>query len=235
MRKCKGRLAPRVESMESRELLSGVLPVLNMHTYHEVVAQVRNTVVGLARTHNVSHAAHRLTAIATEVPLGPQQLAPGWLRDLQAYNPHVHGAAVTLERQLVHQLNQDLVAGVAAGVLDVRGPGSAVFHRHPKPPGATAPSPASVVLANNTGLNITVTAFLGGTNQRITRQIGVNGAMLFDFGSNSQNYITINIQRTDGRTPPPLSTGNILNRPIGGYNGASYTISVFANLFSVSV
>lgn len=235
MRKCKRRLAPQVELVESRELLTAVLPVLTMHTYHEVVAQVRGTVEGLARTHNVNLAGHRLSAIATEVPLGTQQLAPSWLRDLGAYNPHVRGSALTLERQLVHDLKQDVAAGVAAGLFDVHGPGSAVFHRNPKPPGATAPSPASVTLVNNTGLNITVTAFLGGTNQRITKQIGVNGSMLFDFGSNSPNYITINIQRSDGRTPPQPSTGNILNRPIGGYNGTSFGISIVQGFFSVSV
>jgi hypothetical protein len=53
--------------------------------------------------------------------------------------------------------------------------------------------------------------------------------------ASTNNFITINISRSDGLQPPPPSPNNVLNKPILGYNGASFTVSVFAGRYSVSV
>jgi hypothetical protein len=236
VRKPRVRVAVGVEELEPRELLSGVTPVLTMHTYNAVTAEVRDVIGRLSRTHDVGRAAAGLEKLAAEVPFGRQQLLPDWLGDLGGYSRQVPGSGLAVEREILSDLNRDILSGVSSGEFKVTGPGSAAF-RSGHVPGVGAPvvSVASVNIVNSTGLNITVSAFLTGTSQSITKPIGVNGSALFDFGSSSNNFISINIARSDGRQPPPPSTGNILNRPISGYNGKSFTVSVFSNFFSVSV
>jgi hypothetical protein len=238
MRKPSGRVAPGVEVMESRALPSGALPVLTMHTYNDVVADVRNVMGTLAKTHNFNGAAVSLAGVSSNIPYGRQQLFPTWLGDLGIYSPLVPGSGLLMQRKILLDLNQDILNGVSHGLFLVTGPGAAAFYRPTQGgPGLGAPAVSldSVTIANNTGLTITVSAFLAGNPQPITRQIANNGSALFDFGSSTNNFITINIQRSDGSQPPPPSLNNILNRPIGGYNGKSFTVSVFAGLFSVSV
>jgi hypothetical protein len=219
--------------MEPRELLTGVLPVLTVREYDAVVVEVRDVVGALARSHNFNRAEAALARVAAQIPFGTQRLLPVWLSDLGIYSARIHGSGLVMEGQILKDLKQDVVTGVTDGLFTVTGPGSSAFLRSGL--GAPAVSVASVTVKNSTGLNITATAFLNGTTQQITRAIGVNGSALFDFGSSSNNFITLNIQRSDGLRPPPPSIGNILNRPIGGYNGKLFTITVFANLFSVSV
>src|SRR5262249_9519561 len=127
--------------------------------------------------------------------------------------------------------------GVSAGEFAVTGPGSAAFDRPNGRvgPGAPAVSKDSVTVVNSTGLTITVSATLGGNPRPITKQIAKNGSAPFDLGASTNNSITINISRSDGLQPPPPRLNNTLNRPISGYNGRSFTVSVFAGRFSVSV
>jgi hypothetical protein len=56
---------------------------------------------------------------------------------------------------------------------------------------------------------------------------------LFDFGSNTNNFISLNVSRT-GSSQPPQANVN-LNRPISGYSGKPFTVSVFGGRFSVSI
>jgi hypothetical protein len=238
VRKLKGRVAPRVEALESRECLSGASPVFTMRAYRVVTAEIRGIVRALARTHDVDRARTALTLVASQVPYGRQQLLPAWQDDLATVGGRGGGFARILKKALIMDLKQDLVAGVAAGLFDVIGPGSSAFHHKGLGGGGAggglASSIASVTLVNNTGLNLTVTASLNGTSQTITKPIGANSSALFDFGSSSTNSISISIRRSDGLQPPPSRMGILLNRPIGGYQGKSFGISVFANLFSVS-
>lgn len=232
MRKLGGRVAPRIEALESRECLSGASPVFTMRAYHVVTAEIRGIITALAKTHDVDRATAALTRVASQVPYGSQQLLPAWQHELELVGGQSGGSARILKKAIITDLKQDLVAGVDAGLFDVTGRGSSAFHHTGL--GGTAASTASVTLVNNTGLNLTVTAFLNGSSQSITKPIGANSPVLIDFGSSSTNFISINIRRSDGLQPPPPATGILLNRPIGGYQGKSFGISVFANRFSVS-
>ncbi len=140
-----------------------------------------------------------------------------------------------MQRQLLRDLTSYAVAGVADGAFRVIGPGSAAINRAAllSGSGSTAVSAASVNIVNNTGFAITVTAFLNGTTQQITHPIAIGGKVLFDFQSSSMNFISINIRRTDGGQPPPPFLGASLGRPISGYFGTSFPITVFGGVFSV--
>ncbi len=230
MPRIKRSVSLRVETMESRELLSGVVPVLTMQTYNAVVGDVKNVMGTLAKTHNFSAAQLSLTNLSSSIPFGRQELSPTWVGDLGIYSPQVPRSGLAMQNQILGDLNRYIDGGVSAGTFRVVGPGSAVFGV----PQLRAPavSAASVRIVNNTGLNITVVASLNGTAQRITQQIANTNTALFDFQSNSRNFISINISQTNGQTPPPpLFVG--LNMPVGGYFGNSYPISLFGGVYSV--
>jgi hypothetical protein len=220
----------RVETMESRELLSGALPVLTMETYNAVVSDVENVMGTLAKTHHFSAAHLSLTNLSSRIPFGRQELSPTWAGDLGIYSPQAPRSGLTMHSQILSDLNRYIEGGVNAGTFRVVGTGSAAFGG----PQFKAPavSAASVRIVNNTGLNITVVASLNGTSQRITHQISNSNTALFDFQSGSSNFISINISQTNGRTPPPpFFVG--LDRPVGGYFGKSYPVSVFGGYYSV--
>jgi hypothetical protein len=226
MRKAVGRVTSRLETLETRDLLSR-LPVLTMAEYRAAVAEIREVTGTLAETGDLGEARADLGEVAAEIPFGRRQLLPKWRGELRTYDRRVAGAGLALQGQLLQDLDHAIRDGVAAGLFEVAGPGSAAFR-----PGSVA-SVASVTVVNNTGLNITVAASLNGTSQSITRPIGVRGSAPFDFGSNSPNFITVEVRRSDGLPPPPSST-RVLDRPVGGYNGKSFTVSVFAGRFSFS-
>lgn len=220
----------RVETMESKELLSGGLPVLTMQAYNAVVGDVENVMGTLAKTHDFRAAQFSLTKLSSRIPFGRQELSPTWVGDLGIYSPQAPRSGLKMQRQILGDLNLYIEGGVGAGTFRVVGRGSAVFGGPQfKSPAVSA---ASVRIVNNTGLNITVVATLNGTAQRITRQIPNTNTALFDFQSSSGNFISINISQTNGRTPPPpLFVG--LNKPIGGYFGKSYPITLFGGVYSV--
>jgi hypothetical protein len=227
MRKSVGRVTSRVETLEARELLSR-LPVLTMDEYRDAVAEIREVMGTLAETGDLGEARADLAEVAAEIPSGRRQLLPRWQGELRTYDRRVAGSGLALQRRLLQDLDQAIRDGVAAGLFEVAGPGATAF-RSPGP----AASVASVTVVNNTGLNLTVAASLNGTSQSITRLIGIRGAALFDFGSNSPNFITVAVRRSDGLQPPPPAT-RTLDRPVGGYNGKSFTVAVFADRFSFS-
>lgn len=227
-----------LEECEARSLLSGA--TLTTHTYNLVVANVHRTVANLIRTHDINQATASLNQLAAMIPSGSKDLAPIWQRDLANYNPTARGSSIAITRQLLNDLKQDVVEGVKLGEITVTGPDARLFNRLAHRPGAPgtpgAPRPQvsadSVNIANNTGISITVTANLVGTTQNITKTIRGQGPVLFNFQSNTGNYIKVTIEPTTGSTPPTYTT--TLNRPIGGYYGTLYTVSIFSGYFSVS-
>ena len=220
----------RVETMESRELLSGGLPVLTMRAYDAVVGDVKDVMGTLAKTHDFGAAQSSLTKLSSSIPFGRRELSPTWVEDLGIYSPQAPRSGLTMQGRILGDLNRYIQGGVGAGTFRVVGTGSAAFDG----PRFKAPavSAASVRIVNNTGLNITVVATLNGTAQRITHQISNTNTALFDFQSSSSNFISINISQTNGRTPPPpLFIG--LNKPVTGYFGKSYPISLLGGVYSV--
>jgi hypothetical protein len=217
--------------MERRWLPSGVTPVLTTHTYDTVVADVGHVVSNLVRTHDTARAMDRLSTLSARVPFGSRQLAAAWTSDLASYDPIVPGSGQATKQRLLADLNRDVAAGVAAGAIRVTGRLAPVFSR----PGLGAPQSSldSVRIDNKTGFGISATVVLNNTGRSIPMTIAPSGVALYDFGTATGNFMSISIRRTTGTSPPPYSTG--LNRPIGGYNGTLFSVSVFAGLFSVSV
>jgi hypothetical protein len=218
--------------MEPRELLSGAPPALTMQAYNAVVGDVKDVMGTLAKAHDFSAAQLSLAELSSRIPFGRQGLSPTWAGDLGIYSPRAPRSGLAMQRQILGDLNRYIEGGVGAGTFRVVGTGSAAFGGPRFKVGAPAVSAASVRIVNNTGLNITVVASLNGTTQRITRQIPNTSTALFDFQSNSSNFISINISQTNGRTPPPpFFVG--LNKPLGGYFGRSYPITLFGGYYSV--
>jgi hypothetical protein len=212
-------------------MLSGVTPVLTTGTLKAVAAEVERTVVNLSRTHDLSRASARLAQIALEIPDGSQQLAPVWQLELANNGFLARGSGRSFERRLLDDLKHDVAIGVAAGEFRLTGPGAAAYLRSAVLPQT---SQDSVTILNSTGFSITVSASLNGTGRTLPpRTIANTASSLFDFGSSTNNFISINVTRTDGNQPPPLAT--TLNRPISGYNGKQFTITVFGGRFAVSV
>jgi hypothetical protein len=230
MRRSISRASLNVEEVEARRLLSGVTPVLTSPTYDTVVADVRRVMANLERTHDAPRAADRLRSLSAAIPLGHRQLAPVWSRDLASYNPAVTGSGRATEQRLLADLEQDVAAGVAAGAFRVTGKDAAAFPRFGS--GAPLSSLDSVRVANKTTLTLAVTVTLNNTGRSIPMTIQGNGAVaLFNFGTATGNFMTIQIRNANGASPPPYTTG--LNRPISGYNGALFSVSLFAGRFSV--
>src|SRR5262245_32289247 len=225
------RAVPHLEAMESRSMLSTVTPVLTMGRLKAVIAEVDRAVVSLSRNHNMRLASLRLARFASQIPEGLQQLDPVWEHDLAGYNPRTPGSGRALERQLLADLKHDVAAGVAAGEFRLTGRGAGAFLASAGLPQA---SRDSVTIFNSTGLAITVSAALNGTSRTIpARNIANGSSSLFDFNSSTNNFISINVRATVGNQPPPINV--TLNRPINGYDGKVFTISVFGGRFSVSV
>jgi hypothetical protein len=233
VRKPKVRVPLSVEAVECRKAPTSLVPVLTTGVLNAVAADVHRVMGALARDHNVARAGARLDALASRVPFGQRDLAPLWRADLASVNPGVPGSGLAAQARMVRDLYQDVVQEVQAGAFRVVGRGSQVFNAHA--PGVGAQSVASVNLANRTGFSITVTAFLNSGNPRpsITRTIPNNTTALFDFGTGNNAYISLNVMRTNNPQSPPPLVNYTLTRPVSGYNGATFTVSVFAGYFSI--
>lgn len=230
VRKARKGLKPTVEAVEKRWLPSGMVPTLTTQVYRNVVMAVDRAVRDLARSHDVARASEALNAIASKIPDGKEQLAPVWNADLAGYDPRVRGSAVKIRQRLLNDLRADVAAGVAQDEFDLVGPGAhALLGSKPQA------SLDSVTIVNKTGYDITVTVFLNSTPQRITNPIANNQQKLFDFNSSTNNFMTLNVARVNNQQPPPPRNGINLNRPIGGYNGKPFTISVVQGFFSVNI
>lgn len=230
MRRAITRTSLQVEAVEARWLPSGITPVLTSRMYDTIAADVTQVVARLVRTHDAARAVDSLRNLSARIPFGSSQLASAWMSDLASYEPAMPGSGRATAKLLLADLKRDVAAGVAAGAIRVIGRHAAAFPR----PGLGAPlsSLDSVRVANNTSLTLAVTVTLNNTGRSIPKTIPSNGApALFDFGTATGNFMTINIRNANGASPPPATTG--LNRPISGYNGALFRVSVFAGFFSV--
>jgi hypothetical protein len=230
MRKPISRTTLQVEAVEARWLPSGVTPVLTSQRYDTVAAAVVQVMARVVRTHDAARAADRLSTLSTRIPFGSVQLASAWTSDLASYNPAVPGSGWATAKLLLADLKRDVAAGVSAGAIRVTGRHAADF----PPPivGAPLSSLDSVRVANSTPLTLAVTLTLNNTGRSIPKAIPSNGApVLFDFGTATGNFMTINVRNANGASPPPFTTG--LNRPISGYNGALFSVSVLGGFFSV--
>ena len=230
-KKPRPRVRLDVEEAEPRQLLSGLTPVLTTAGYDAVAEGVARAVEGLAATHDTALAAGRLAALSSRIPFGASQLAPGWGVALATYQAGVPGSGLATERLLLADLKRDVAAGVVGGELRVVGPASAAFPRSTL--AAPRASLDSVKIQNSTGFTITATVKLSNTTRSITQTIANNGTLPFDFQSSTGNYMTITVKNANGQSPPPYTTN--LNRPYSGYNGKSFTVTVFSGYFAVSV
>jgi hypothetical protein len=212
-------------------MLSTLPPVLTMSHLRTVIAEVERTVRNLSRTHNLNLAAARLARIGAQIPGGLQELVPVWEHDLAGHNPRAPRSGRAFERELLADLKHNVAAGVAAGEFRLSGLGAGAYLASAALPQA---SRDSVTIVNNTGFSINVSATLNGTTRTIPSRTIANGSSsLFDFASTTNNFISINISRTGSNQPPSRSV--TLSRPISGYDGKSFTISVFGGTFSVSM
>lgn len=242
MRRPSSRTKLQVEAVEARWLPSGVPLVLTSRMYDAVAADVMNVVANLAKTQNAVRAEESLTRISTRIPFESTQLASTWVNNLASFNRAVPGSRQATTKLLLADLKRDVAAGVAAGTIRVIGRHAPTF---PRPGqgggggggGGGTPAPQSsldsVRVANNTNLTLTVTVTLSNTRRFITKTIPRSTTpALFDFGSTTGNFMTITIKNANGASPPAYTTN--LNRPISGYNGALFGVSVFGGYFSVS-
>ena len=226
MRRSISRTMLRVEAVEPRWLPSCTIPVLTSHTYDTVVADVEQVVAKLVRTHDAARAANGLRNVSAKIPFGRRQLAPAWMSDLALYSSAVPGSGLATEQLLLATLKRDVASAVAAGELRVTGRHAAALSRAP------LASLDSVRVANNTTLTLAVTVSLNNTGRSIPMTIPRNAVpALFDFGTATGNFMTISVRNANGANPPPFSTG--LNRPISGYNGTLFSVSILGGYFSV--
>ena len=94
-------------------------------------------------------------------------------------------------------------------------------------------------IQNTTGLALLVTVHLNVPQIQqpwITETIPAQGnsVMLFDFGTATKAFMTMDVSRADGGQTPAPFTNISLSQPISGYNGALFTISLFGPYFNVT-
>ncbi len=101
------------------------------------------------------------------------------------------------------------------------------------------PSLDSVTIQNTTGLALLVTVHLEVPQIQqpsITETIPAQGNSIatFDFGTATGVFMTMDVSRADrGQSPTPFSNIS-LSEPLGGYNGALFTISLLGPYFNVT-
>jgi hypothetical protein len=247
MRRTKPGISPNLDVLESREVLSTAAPFLSQHALIGVVRDVRSIMGNLARTHDTAQASLRLDRLSARIPHGPEALAPSWQSDLGLYQPGISGSIPATQRRILGDLRRYLQAGSAGVNPPVTGSGSTVASPPPAPgaggmitPKPTpAPSLDSVRIENTTGLALQVTIFLETANTPqpfLTEIIPAQGnaVALFDFGSETGAFMTMNISRADGIFSPSPFDGVSLSQPMTGYNGALFDISLFSFYFNVT-
>jgi hypothetical protein len=239
--------------MEPRTLLSTGAPLLSGRALSNVVHDVRSIMHALARTGNTIRAGAELTSLSSRIPSGTEELAPTWRSDLALYRTHNPGSVSATEARVLADLDRYVRGG---------GGGSPVAAPAPPPqPGSTqgtrgtgntggasgtqgtgAPAPAqsldSVTIQNATGLDLVVTVYLRVQQVQqpwITETIPAGSSIVdFNFGSSTGAFMTMNVSLADGGQSPPPFSNVALDQPIGGYDGALFTISLFGPYFNVT-
>jgi hypothetical protein len=254
MRTTKRNLAPSVDIMESRLLLSTAAPLVSEHALNGLVRDVKVIMGTLARTKNTVQASARLTNLSSRIPSGPEELAPSWQGDLAVYRPHVARSIVAAERLILDDLDLYVEDGIDADNLPVTGSGSTTSTTSGQVTGTSTtsghgtsgtvtPAPSSrldsVTVENTTGLALLVTVRLDVPQVQqpyITETIPAQGGSIatFDFGTATDAFMTMDVSLADGaQSPPPLSDLS-LPQPMSGYNGTLFSISLIGPYFNVT-
>jgi hypothetical protein len=235
VRRWKNRVVLRVEAAEPRRLPSGFTAGITLQTYEAVAAGVARVAATLARTQDVALASASLSALSAKVPPVAAQLETSWMNDLAGFRPGVPGSALATKQRLLNDLKSAVLGGNSSG--GSQGPGPSPNPGHPVPPAPPKPQPQpsldSVTIVNQTGSPLSVAAYLGNSPVGLIKTIAKGGSALFDFGSSTGSFIAASVSRPGLSQPPPLFRLP-LDHPITGYNGTSFTISVFAGYFSVT-
>jgi hypothetical protein len=187
-------------------------------------------VARLERTQDPSRAATSLESLAARIPFGRRQLAPEWVSDLALFSPGVSGSGLTTEKALLTTLRHDVALGVAKGEFRVTGKDAAALSS----PRLPQVSLDSVRVGNNTNLTLSVTVSLNNTGRSIPMTIRAGAPpALFDFGTATNNSMSISVRNANGGSPPPFNTR--LDMPVGGYNGKLFTVSILGGFFTVNI
>jgi hypothetical protein len=261
-KRTKTGVLPGVDGMEPRLLLSTAAPLMSKHALSAVVREVRAIVGTLGKTKDTVLASTQLTGLSSQVPFGSEGLAPSWQSDVGLYRPHAARSIITTEKRIVADLYRFIQSGVDAANRPVSGSGSTTSTTPIQSTGGNAspvptstptpghgptgmptpvptPSLDSVRIENTTGLALVVTVQLNASQVRqpsITETISAqpNSIMSFDFGTATGDFMTMDVSRADRvQSPVPFNDIN-LSQPIGGYNGALFTISLFGPYFNVT-
>jgi hypothetical protein len=228
--------------MEPRILLTAATSLLSPHALRGVVQDVKANMSTLARSGDTNQASHQLTELSSKIPSGPEGLAPLWQKDLGLYDPRAMGSIAAARRRILGDLNHFVRhGGDNPPVTDSGSTTSPPAAKGPSGGGGHVATPSldSVSIRNTTGLALLVTVHLDVPQVQkpwITETIPAEGntTLAFDFGTATDAFITVDIRRADGLQSPPPFTDFSLPRPMDGYNGASFTISVFGSFFDVT-
>jgi hypothetical protein len=274
MRRTKTSILPSVDLMEPRLLLSTAAPFLSKHELTGVVREVKAIVHTLAKTGDTVQASTSLTELSSQLPSGPEELAPSWQSDINLYRPGSAKSIIVTERRILGDLYLYVQDGVDGGDSPVTGSGTttsnnpgqgAVGSANPgqgtggsAAPGqgtggsvapgqgtgnTSTPTPApsldSVSIQNTTGLALLVTVQLDVQQLQqpsITETIPAQGSssVLFDFGTATGAFMTMDISLANGGQSPSPFTDVSLSQPLSGYNGALFTISLLGPYFNVT-
>ncbi len=228
-------LAPGVDPVEPRVLLSSVPMVPVPPGLHGVVREVHQIVGELARTGQVLRAEIQLTRLSAQIPGGPEILAPHWRADLGMYRPYMRGSVGAVRTRILGDLYGFVRVGLPPGGVLPPLP-------YPSPTGPTGPLPGptaplvsrdSATVVNDTGYTLSITVRLNAPNgPYITRTLPstYGSSALFDFGSSTGGFLTISIIRADNIQPPnQFTTG--LDMPMNGYYGTTFTVSLMGTQY----
>ena len=115
MRRTKTGVAPSIDVMESRVLLSAASPLLSKHALSGVVRDVKAIVSTLAKTRDTVQASANLTVLSSQIPSGAEGLAPSWQNDVGLYQPHSVKSILTTQRRILGDLYRFVQGGVNVG------------------------------------------------------------------------------------------------------------------------
>lgn len=254
MKPTKRRVAPVVDAMEPRTLLSTGATLLSSHALRGVVHRVHVIVANLVRSGDTDRASAALANLAARIPSGTEQLAPAWRADLARYQPANPGSGMATQRRLLRGLNHFVRGHASGGGVGPPAPGPRSTGQPPSSAGTGASTasgtagnsgsvtPAahldSVTIANTTGLNLLVTVYLRVPQVQqpwITTTIPAGSPIVaFDFGSATGSFMTMTVSMADGSQSPPPLANVALDQPIAGYRGTLFTISLFGPYFNVT-
>jgi hypothetical protein len=241
MRRPSKKIAPGVDALEPRTLLSTGAPLLSERALHAVVHEVRSIMGTLVRTGNTGRAGAELTTLASRIPSGSKELAPTWRSDLALYRPGTPGSGTATRTRILDDLYRYVEGGTpATGPVSTTEPAPTQGAAGSGDTGAPTPAQSldSVTVQNATGLDILVSVYLRVPQVQqpwITETIPAGSSIVdFNFGSSTGAFMTMTVGLADGAQSPPPMSNLSLDQPIGGYDGTLFTISLLGPYFNVT-